>query len=82
MANVKQPSFKPTNKLTAALIAGAAYEFVQPAIARGLVFLGNLAGIDWQLGSSGDLLLQFGVMAIAGYFIKDAPNVVPAEPQA
>ena len=75
MATVSQPSFKPTNKLTAAILAGAAYEFVQPAVSRGIGLAGEVLGITWSLGANGDLLLQFGVMVVVGYFVKDTPNV-------
>jgi hypothetical protein len=78
MPTVKQLSFAPTNKLTAAMLAGAAYEFVQPAVTRGVEFSGEVLGIAWTLGSNGDMLLQFGAMAIVGYFVQDRPNVTLA----
>lgn len=75
MTTTRQPTLMPTNKLSAAMLAGAAYEFVQPAVARGVEAFGELLGIVWTLGGNGDMLLQFGLMAIVGYFVKDRPNV-------
>jgi hypothetical protein len=78
MATVNQRSFAPTNKLTAAILAGAAYEFVRPAVARGIESAGELLGIAWTLGANGDMVLQFLAMLAVGYLVKDRPNV-PAE---
>jgi hypothetical protein len=75
MATVKQPTFAPTNKLTAAMLAGAAYEFLQPAVARAVTWAGELLGVAWTVGPNGDTLLQFAVMATVGYLVKDRPNV-------
>lgn len=75
MTTIRQPTSIPTNKLTAAIVAGAVYEFAQPAVARGVEVIGELFGIAWQLGGNGDMLLQFALMAIVGYFVKDRPNV-------
>lgn len=75
MAAVKQPTFMPTNKLTAAMLTGAAYEFLQPAVARGIEAGGEFIGIAWVLGPNTDLLLQFGLMALVGYLVKDSANV-------
>lgn len=75
MAIVKQPSFAPTNKLTAAMLAGAAYEFVQPVVVRSVGIAGEILGIAWTIGSNGDMLLQFGLMAVVGYFVRDRANV-------
>ena len=79
MATVKQPSFVPTNKLTAAMLAGAAYEFLQPAVAHGVAYAGERLGIAWTLGANGDMVLQFLVMLAVGYLVKDRPNVPPEE---
>lgn len=76
MATVKQPSYAPTNKLTLAMLAGLAYEFLQPVIVAGVEGLGDLLGIAWTLGPNGDMMLQFMLMLIVGYFVKDRPNVV------
>lgn len=75
MTSVSQPTFRPTNKLTAAMLAGAAYEFVQPAVARAVEYVGELLGIAWTLGANGDMVLQFLAMLAVGYFVKDRPNV-------
>lgn len=75
MVTVKQPTWAPTNKLTASILAGVAYEFLQPVIARGVEWAGSLMGIAWELGPNGDMLLQFSVMSIVGYLVKDRPNV-------
>jgi hypothetical protein len=77
MATVNQPSFAPTNKLTAAMLAGTAYEFVQPAIARAVEYAGELLGITWMLGANGDMVLQVLAMLAVGYFVKDRPNLPP-----
>lgn len=77
MATVNQPSFAPTNKLTAAMLAGAAYEFLQPAAARAVEHAGELLGIAWTLGANGDMVLQFLAMLAVGYFVKDRPNLPP-----
>lgn len=79
MATIRQPSFKPTNKLTAAMLGGAVYEFIRPGVARGIELAGESLGIAWSLGVNSDVVLQFGVMAILGYIVKDNPNVVPPE---
>jgi len=79
MATVNQPSFAPTNKLTAAMLAGAAYEFIQPVVARGIEWAGEPLGITWALGANGNMVLQFLAMLAIGYFVKDQPNVLPEE---
>jgi len=78
MATVSQPTFMPTNKLTAAMLAGAAYEFVRPVIARGIEAVGTWLDVAWALGVNNDLLLQFGLMALVGYIVRDKPNVARA----
>lgn len=75
MTTVNQPTFRPTNKLTAAMIAGASYEFAQPVVAKGVDIAANWSGIDWALNAQTDMLLQFGLMAAVGYMVKDKPNV-------
>lgn len=75
MATVKQPTFAPTNKLTAAMLAGVAYEFLQPLVESGIGWLGGMLGVAWQLGPNGDMVLMFATMMAAGYLVKDRPNV-------
>lgn len=75
MPTVTQPGFAPTNKLTAVMIAGVAYEFMQPVLLAGVEWVGRTIGIEWTLGPNGDMLVQFGIMFLAGYLIKDRPNV-------
>jgi hypothetical protein len=79
MATVNQPSFAPTNKLTGAMLAGAAYEFVQPAVTRGIEWAGEPLGITWTLGVNGNMVLRFLTMLVVGYLVKDRPNVPPEE---
>jgi len=79
MATVNQPSFAPTNKLTAAMLAGAVYEFLQPAVARGVEWAGEPLGITWTLGVNGNMVLQFLAMLVVGYLVRDRPNVPPEE---
>lgn len=74
MATVTQPTFMPTNKLTAAMLAGGAYEFVRSVVVRGIEAVGVWLGIPWSLDVNSDLLLQFAIMALVGYLVKDRPN--------
>ena len=75
MATIKQPGFAPTNKLTAAMLAGVAYEFLQPLVDAGITWLGAALGVAWQLGPNGDMVLMFATMMLAGYLVKDRPNI-------
>jgi hypothetical protein len=74
---VSQPTYRPTNKLTAAMLAGAAYEFLEPAVAIGVSMAGEALGIPWTLGPGLSTLIQFGLMFGFGYVVRDRPNVVP-----
>jgi len=69
MANVKQPNLKPTNKLTAAVLAGAAWELGGGYVVAGMEAIGMNPGDNFRL------IVLFALMAAAGYFIKDRPNV-------
>lgn len=66
MATVNQPSARPTNKLTAVVVVGAAMGFIEPLWAEYVPMFA-----DERIYA----LIQWGVAGIVGWFIKDAPNV-------
>lgn len=68
MATVSQPTPNPTNKLTAAIIGSAVCELAR-------VILANLAP-GWAEPSLWVALSPI-IIFLCGYFVKDAPNVVP-----
>ncbi len=67
---VSQPSWLPTNKLTGALVAAAAWELFGPWMIAYGVSLGLPVG-----GPAVTAVAQIGIAALAGYLIKDKPNV-------
>lgn len=75
MATVTQQTYRPTNKLTAAMLGGVAYEFAEPVVAKGVELAGTAIDVPLALGPSGSTLLMFLTMFAAGYIVKDAPNV-------
>ena len=74
MATVNQPTWLPTNKLTGALVVAAVWEMFGPQIVR-LVGIA-LAPLGIPFGGPATVaILQIALAAIAGYLIKDRPNV-------
>lgn len=63
---INQPSWLPTRKLTGALLAAAAMEVLHPLIVKWLPILGGPA-----MGE----VMTIGAGFLAGYLIKDLPNV-------
>jgi hypothetical protein len=61
------------------MLAGAVYEVLQPAVARGIEWAGEPVGITWTLGANGNMILQSLAMLAIGYFVKDRPNAPPPE---
>lgn len=68
MANtVKQPSYNPTNKLTAAVLGAAVVEIAQIALA-------NLAP-TWTTPALWNALTPVIILA-CGWFVPDRPNIM------
>lgn len=63
---VAQPTLNPTNKLTAAIVAASLAAIVKGWVSNQWPYLGD--PIIWEP-------LPIVVAAIAGWFVKDAPNV-------
>ena len=75
MTTVRQPGYAPTNKLTAAIVGGALFEFAEPVIAKGIALAGGMIGVNWTLGPNFGTVVMFLTMFLAGYIVKDRPNV-------
>lgn len=66
MATVKQPTINPTNKLSAAIIGASLAAMLKAIVTNRYPYLGD--PVIWEP-------MPIVVAAVAGYFVKDAPNV-------